>query len=1523
MDLFIDVKDNGNESQFQDVIRLLSEDSIEEGGQYLKLSRLINNYIAFWVSKNNGKFYYHRVEFSLYNNKLIIESALDGSQSLNLSPNMLHRFVFRGIKEFLDYMIIASYDPSLDSYFFTFADGQNNLVNFSLPSLNNKIKFLRNSSVMNDKKLHDIPDFNFKGLNIIVDYKDREKNLDVFMLIWFDYGNTVLFIDHNLQTQKFNSHKFFSLAKFLPDLPLSIKIMRNKAILFSQDEKAYIIPQQVFFANYKTISSIASNFYVQFPQMPNNNIDLSVPQTAKNLEHLNGNIFVLVYPGKYLEMYRMIINDKKITSLSAIVNLKFLAACRNPDAVPVVVSTYFGCLVREGNDDMRLLFQDFTNQSKVLTATRAGFLKSTQPSQIQIKESLNKDYLIFASLYQVTVISYSELKSNLPVEVNSDKPQNFNEIFSNDRIVELFYSPHGKMFSNKELIDNLIIKDFSKVTKISLLPRIRLEYDLAPYIPLATSSITITPMTKLQKDNVDTPTAEALKEAIQIKRYKCDTIKAKVTIGHITSLIGVEIKLHDNINAYKLIASSQNINNFLMGSTDQNSLALKRGVIDKVEILNYFYIGNRVYLEYPTKIGYFEFESSNNFIEVKKHSSDYLLVQPLAFVSNVPFLLYFFNEKIEIYQGSQFISYANFPTRENNQNLPMLRGTYDEFNPNYFFFLIQPNFVHYAQMLFMTFVHVEVKSLALPPTEGQILSFKVFQNYLIFLNYSVNTFILYIMKMENDTIKELKFYTKNILGDQCRTPYYELMYNTDTHDSSTLTAKFVFCIKENQTLTEKLYYIGLTSNSCCMNIELFPELTQSTNTDRLFQISKIRTLNSHSIQEKLVIFESADRLTNEQAWIGKLAEPAKGNERMNKPSKDTKVKVSIYTVYDGHRLEINTYDYFDLFKNPIQFQLSCSMHMKNSVRNKFSFELINSCMSEKKQTLAIQPKPMDLKFDIGDNQGGITAQPLYIFSGDVFDYGLELSDSFENYFNLIKIEDIFRLQYTGSIADLTKQSSAKANVQIRGRFFYFYNPATRIYTKYNLDIRGVKSEPVNVATVAPDSDSHSFIYRNFYLSHGFVLVVYKNNAIQIRSETSAFSDKLNYNERIYEAKGNVQGDLITLFVKTTPFEINFSVVLLLKIIPSVDNKITIKVLNQQFEKITYQEIVVLNLPSNPPLIIYTTETMGLLFNFLPKDSQPSFSGNIIDSKYLPLYIFFKNEILVNNMKGQLDMTKIKCFAHNPPAQTNLSSTFVSCMFLFPEWNFVKFSFRIKHMMLNQLKVIAFNVIENFPFEMKKACTYRNAVISDKFMVTAFVVEQKLTLYVYSEALQGSMKDLDALATDLLEEALNDERKRADVCREDYKNFFLTPFRRFTIDIGSDTLDFIELNDEKLDIIANGQIYRYQLHSLINGYLKKHNLISSNIKFVGKKDESEVFFEQENKLHDKSQSGWLISVEGTEGDYAGVRHAILDWPSAVHVQTRPEDSGEQIKIPMRLIRLLSQLNLSHVCGITSWWDNHVS
>lgn len=1461
----------GFESRYRDVIRLISEGSVGQGGQYLKLTRLINNYIAYWISYSNGKFFYHRVELSVYDRHLRIESALTGSQSLNLSADMLHRCVFRGIKEFLDYMIIASYDRNLDSYFFTFADGQSNLVNFNLPSLNNKIKFLRNSSKQNQAKINSPVDSNFSNLNILVDYKDREKSLDVFMLLWFNYGNTVLFIDHNLQTQKFNTHKFFSMANFSPEKPLNIKILKNKSILLSQDNHAYIIPQQVFFANYKKISSIANNFYVRFPMTEAESSSQLNNDLNKSLDHVHGEIFYRFHPSQSLTFYRMIVNDKKIVSFSTVVDLKLTSMCRDPMAVPIVVSSYYGCLIKEG-DDMAIYVQSYKGLFHVLTAIRINFLKGTKPSEIQIKESLNKDYLIFASLHQVTVIFYSDLRisirfpDTLPVFLK--QPSSIiNELFANDRIEELYYLLQGEEDPHDRL--NIINNDVefdNPIVPIQLLPRLKLEYNLSHLLPKSAYTVEIFEIEDKNGDVQKSQFKKSLSEAIQIKRFKFLSLKAKVTIGHITNLMGVEIKIHNNISTYKLIASSQNINNFLTGSTVDEALTLKRGIIDKMELLNYFYIGNRVYTEYATRIGYFEFETSNNFIEVKKHLPNYQLVQPLAFDSSTPFLLYLFNEKIEIYQGSQFISYANFPTRENYRNLPMVRSAYDELTPNYFFFLLQPDFLHYAEMLIMTFIHVEVKSIALPRMEGQILAFKTFQKYLIFLNYAEDRFILRIFELDTESRTVIQVKGLEITASQCRTPFYELVYGTSINTMIEVSAKFVFCSRHTASKTEKLYYVMIKKKDCCRYLELFPELPHSEIADRLFQISKIRTLNSFNIQEKLIIFESADRINPHDLLVqNQTANALNKMEKITKPSKDTNVSISIYTLYDDHSLEVDTSKYFDQLKNGIMLQIAFHTLKKSHLSRILSLELSNSCMTEEARLLEYKTAPRNLVFHIINNEGTITAEPLYIFNGEIFEYRLELSNSFENFFNMIKIEDILRLVNKWSIPAITKAPYTGGNVQVQGNFLHIYNPITKIYGRYNFAFEDIMSS-VNVETTCPEPNQLQLIYRNFYLSHGYILLVYKDNYIQIAKNYKGshrffiYSEKLDYKERIYEAKGYVQDNLITIFAKTNPFDVNFSIVLLLRESSDFKNKMTIQLLNQQFQKITYQQIVVLNFRNIAPVIIHRTQRMGLLLNFLP-DISFNKSGSIITSKYVPIYVLFKNEPMIRSLTEQFDSTKLKCFNHKSLESANPLHPYVTCIAMFPKWHFLKVSFEIVYSDDINVNTVAFNIIENFPYEANLPYTFRKAVISDKFIVTAFIVNRELTLYVYNAPVSEIKGKPNLITVDIWSSNDQHQKKQIDFCDEQIKEKFMNPFRKFALSVDADTLDFFELNDECLEFIVNGDIYRYNIYSEINGSLKKYNLLSKQITLYAINDKKNITFVQENVLHENAQTGCVISVQG--------------------------------------------------------------
>ena len=544
---------------------------------------------------------------------------------------------------------------------------------------------------------------------------------------------------------------------------------------------------------------------------------------------------------------------------------------------------------------------------------------------------------------------------------------------------------------------------------------------------------------------------------------------------------------------------------------------------------------------------------------------------------------------------------------------------------------------------------------------------------------------------------------------------------------------------------------------------------------------------------------------------------------------------------------------------------------------------------------------MAMVLRISEGEGKITAAPLDIFNGEIFEYKLQLSNSFENFFNLIKIEDILRQQDRWSIFQMTNMPNFGNQFQITGEFLHLYDSASKLYNIYNLQAKNfnkltplLNNTGVLVETVCPGSSELPSIYRNFYLSHGYVLLVYKNNDIQISEHpqfaesSQTFSNKIDYKERIYEAKGFIEGNLITIFAKTNPFEVNFSVVLLLRLTKNFATKeIKISLLNSQFQKITYQQIVVLNLSNNEPVIIHTTQNKGLLFNFLP-DVSSSKSGSIITSRYVPIYALFKNEEIIINLIEKFDKAKLKCFNHKSlPEDTK--SVYVTCISMLTDWDFVKVSFKFIYSADLEIHTLAFNLIENFPIALKEPCSFRKAVISDKFIVTAFITNKRLTLYVYNAPVAEIKNKPNLFTLNLFSKNIKGFPNQIDFCDKNINDRFMKPFKRHYVDVNADKLDYFELVDERLEFIANNEIYRYHIYSQIVGSLKKHNLISKQIILSASIGDKKALFVQDNTLFADEQAGKFNSIQGSENHHAGMRNAVLDCDFIGAVQARSKNA----------------------------------
>jgi hypothetical protein len=1423
------------------IIRPIENMNMDNGSQFLQLSRLLDNYMIYWVSKTNDRFFYHMQELSIYNNNLILETATVGSQSLNLGPSMVHNFVFRGIKEFLNYIIVASYDIVQNTYFFSFVDGLNNLINFSLPDLNDKIKILFTASCVKKIKDHDLHDGKYDcqknkdKLRILVDYKDREKNLDVLIFLWYDLGNTILYVDLDLRSLKIRGHRFIRYSNFKEELPTSIKILKNRSFLFSQNKKGYLFPKTYFYENYQQLSEVSDNFYIL------NSDDLST------LDHLNEDIYYTTIDN-YIQMLKIRFNVNKIESLSTFGSFIMYSKCPE-DSQKIVTKDFFGCIVIE-KKFTHIYLINYRHPANPLKFVLKDFGVFNEGQYIQIKEGLKNDHLVLCSFKEVVILFYSMFKpvreikpdqslSRLNLLNTSHKNTHF---VDNENVFQAIRSS-DEFFIFKSDIQNVSDKEGS-VANISLFAGITHEFELTDKNK------------NFLKINFQPDMPE--NRPFQIVYFRETITRAKISLYRTTGLFGVEINVHMSNNVFKFIVSAQNINNFITGSVSDEYLNLQRGVISKAKIENYFYIGNKVFVEYPLVIGYFDFERANSFVEVHRHSSNYLIVQPLAFDRCISFLLYLYNDKLEIYQGSKFIAYANFALNQSARSLPLILGSYDENFPFYYFFLIEPNTLHYAEMLFMTFVHVEVNSVSLPEIKGTIVAFRSFKDYIIFISTQAERIIINVFKFERSKRLEMSAFSTELNGEECLNPVYQMIFNTRPDKPSLMTAKLIICVRSPKSHEEVLYYLSITSSSCCKLHEFSSKIMVRPKSDNLFRVSKLRTLNSEYIEEKLIVIR---QVTSSSSASG-------ADNKFLKFMNNHNAEIVIIKFMNQPVLEVKTRNFNDFFKNDYKLSLQIQpfgvsqeqiSHMKEDQKS-LDIQFSVNCLKEFPHQIVPRNSNKSYHFDTNNKLTKLVfIRPLEMFDGEVFDYKAILSNHFESFFKMIEMDDPFKLTKIIDLSLVLKTPFEFEKSESWNDKQYFFNkkmqalavvsiressPDLVIYNIRDLlvkvadrqhEISKEYKNKVNLSEKEPQEPKA--VFRIFYIYKDIFLVVNTDNTLALCSLYDFNISSKSYfqhTDRIFDAKGYfVFEGIIAIFAKTDPFDVNFSTLLIFYF-----NNNTLRLLNSHFQRITSQQIVVLHLKEYLA-IVKLTERFILEFNLFPELMQLQ---NVTNQVQICLRCLFDNDEILLSLLKQLTATTIKCFV-SPKIDKGFS--IVTCVLMFPDFYYLKIVFKVKAM---NVEIVSTELIPNYPAAAGLTPTFRSLAISDNIIVSAFIVSGKLSLYIYSTQSKAIVKN-------------KFDSDKLNLCNEGILKRIAKAYKRLELPVRSESLSNLYLSNSQLDFVVDNKFYRYQILLTLSGIAKKYNLVSKHFEIYANRDDKESMYKFDNNLNIKVDSSKMNLSKG--------------------------------------------------------------
>ena len=344
-------------------------------------------------------------------------------------------------------------------------------------------------------------------------------------------------------------------------------------------------------------------------------------------------------------------------------------------------------------------------------------------------------------------------------------------------------------------------------------------------------------------------------------------------------------------------------------------------------------------------------------------------------------------------------------------------------------------------------------------------------------------------------------------------------------------------------------------------------------------------------------------------------------------------------------------------------------------------------------------------------------------------------------------------------------------------------------------------------------------------------MVYKNNDLQIINtcvERKFSSSIIGYPNRIFDAKGYIDGNLAVIFLKIKPFDVNYSNLLLLELYP------TLKQRNQELQKIDFQQHYVLDCKSKY-IIVKVIPSKELQFVYLPKDKC---AACFVGQSFLAFSDFLSDREIIRVLGDQTNNMVLKCFEHL--SMTDFDT--FTCVLQFSNFHFVRLTFLVVQ---NAIKLVEYRFLENFAYVSGTVATFSKVEISDKFIVTAFIIDKSLSLFIYSTRLEQL-------------QVISPVPPLLNFCLANNVGLFEESFKRFTQVLNSETLPFFSLNDETLSFIADNVFLTYTLYTEITGTLRKHNLMSNKITIKAMNNQRTVKYTFPNELNQSASSGTLKS-----------------------------------------------------------------
>lgn len=770
--------------------------SLDDGTPFkISLYRLKKNYVYYAYYRQEDAYKLAKSDLDLKAG--LIQVFPIEIYDLGKYENRVMKIVLKGIKQFSEFLLFFGFDSNYKKFFLVFQNYTQTNTRIEFKKFNTIIKQYISECITQSKE-QIVNMLTLMDVEIIAEYKEKNNNFVVFMIVAPKDAKKMLYIELNLFEVRVIKWSYITVSNLDKENNVRIKYFKDYINIITSDIH-HLVPTEMFLAEVDDFK--IDKYTIKF------DIDIA------NIMYLSQGNFVINSSNTY-HVYSVSFTGSNLS--------KFIKA-RSIDSNNckgtfhhIYTEDYFGCVVREnGYFNFYLYYvvnkyQGMNVTYKVMTNNKFKFSEN-----FVYKEDFFKRFIILVFEGTVVTIFYNNIMNQQEIEQNT---------------------------ASVDLIDA-----HNQILEFSVFNHINQDVDVLNYFG---------------RDFVQIDIMNSGTNKFSNDKYTKYTKIIDKVITNITDLIGFAISDDDTVPINSVIISNKYRNFFFENSKAEKKLGIKKGILINEAIKRQSYFMDNLFIEFENVFGFFNFKKSNNFIEVKVRPSDFELFLPINIDSGLIMYLTMDTDKLQIITSNSIVYTKYLTEFNIKIEFPILKFTYDEFYPNYIYIMDKGKKLLTIEIIYTKFIYVELYFITHEINFNNLFYLRNYGPKLIFIYSQTSdesivnsSNVLKIIRVNTaSSLNYEELNNKVIPYSFCR--YFEtqlLISRKKERYHFENFAGLVICLRNFVNNHDVLYFINLTHNDKQVPIYLSTEIISKLKDTKNSKAGIMRIKSVKNLEDALII----------------------------------------------------------------------------------------------------------------------------------------------------------------------------------------------------------------------------------------------------------------------------------------------------------------------------------------------------------------------------------------------------------------------------------------------------------------------------------------------------------------------------------------------------------------------------------------------------------------------------------------------------------------------------------------------